>query len=118
MTKNDTLFSLKTLLNSLNFVYPDFAWIPYNDHVYSNYDGLDISISIYHRDGITNSTSFLLNSIDKRFKFNDRDVKLLKNIDELFKQLTVFENLHNIRTNGALQISWSETIFGSTANKA
>lgn len=108
-------FNLRILYQNLDFVFPDFAWRLYSDHVYSNFDGLDLSISIYHREGFPHS-SFLVNYKDKEFAFNDRDVLLLIDFDQLSKKLQAFEKMHQLKAHP--QLNWADVLFGSTAKKA
>lgn len=90
MTENK-LFNLTILQNNLRFMYPDFKWLLYSDHVWSNYRNMDIKISVYRPEGSDHSM-FLVNYMDKYFKINDREVKLL-NFDQLCKQIQSFMNM-------------------------
>lgn len=103
-------FTLKQLYQNLDFMFPEFAWLLKYDHVYSNFDGLDILISLHHREG-SSQTKFILNNKDVGFKFSDRDVRILS-FNDLIHQIYCFENINKAHSS---QQSWADILFGSNA---
>ena len=92
MSESSEKFNLKVLHQNLTFLFPEMYWWLYSDHVHSNYRKIDIHVSIYRPEG-SPCSQFFVNYLDKYFRINDRCVMLLKDFDQLERQLRAFENM-------------------------